>query len=108
MANISSNYHEEKDSNQEFIFIYLKESEKYIFHFDIKDKTEVLRMLGRYAAKDELPFNCNDAAIMAQKIRDTTYQYRDSTQGTLIHLVEQDSSLSKVFFSSELRRFSID
>jgi len=44
--------------------------EQYIFLFDEANRTETLRMLGRYAADPELSFNWYDAAILSQKVRE--------------------------------------
>lgn len=44
--------------------------EQYIFVFDETRRTELLRLLGRYAADPELAFNWYDAAILSQKIRE--------------------------------------
>ena len=44
--------------------------EQYIFMFDDANRTETLRMLGRYAADPELAFTWYDAAVMSQKVRE--------------------------------------
>jgi hypothetical protein len=44
--------------------------EQYIFVFDPSRRTELLRLLGRYAADPKLSFNWFDAAILSQKIRE--------------------------------------
>ena len=44
--------------------------EQYIFMFDEANRTETLRMLGRYAADPELSFTWYDAAVMSQKVRE--------------------------------------
>jgi hypothetical protein len=44
--------------------------EQYVFVFDEARRTELLRLLGRYAADPELAFNWYDAAILSQKIRE--------------------------------------
>lgn len=44
--------------------------EKYIFMFNEANRTETLRMLGRYAADPELSFTWYDAAILSQRIRE--------------------------------------
>jgi hypothetical protein len=44
--------------------------EQYIFMFDESNRTETLRMLGRYAADPELSFTWYDAAVMSQKVRE--------------------------------------
>jgi hypothetical protein len=44
--------------------------EQYIFMFDEANRTETLRMLGRYAADPDLAFSWYDAAILSQKVRE--------------------------------------
>lgn len=44
--------------------------EQYIFVFDPSRRTELLRLLGRYAADPKLSFNWFDAAVLSQKIRE--------------------------------------
>jgi hypothetical protein len=44
--------------------------EQYVFVFDEARRTELLRMLGRYAADPALSFTWYDAAILSQKIRE--------------------------------------
>jgi hypothetical protein len=44
--------------------------EQYIFVFEPSRRTELLRLLGRYAADPKLSFNWFDAAVLSQKIRE--------------------------------------
>ena len=44
--------------------------EQYIFMFDEANRTETLRMLGRYAADPQLSFTWYDAAVLSQKVRE--------------------------------------
>lgn len=44
--------------------------EQYIFMFDEANRTETLRMLGRYAADPELSMTWYDAAVLSQKVRE--------------------------------------
>jgi hypothetical protein len=44
--------------------------EQYIFVFDEANRTETLRMLGRYAADPELSFTWFDAALLSQRVRE--------------------------------------
>lgn len=44
--------------------------EQYIFMFNEANRTETLRMLGRYAADPNLSFTWYDAAILSQRIRE--------------------------------------
>jgi hypothetical protein len=52
------------------VLALVKGDERYIFLFDDANRTETLRMLGRYAADPELSFTWYDAATLSQKIRD--------------------------------------
>jgi hypothetical protein len=44
--------------------------EHYIFMFDDANRTETLRMLGRYAADPQLSFTWYDAAVLSQRVRE--------------------------------------
>lgn len=44
--------------------------EQYVFVFDESSRTDLLRLLGRYAADPELSFNWFDAAVLSQRIRE--------------------------------------
>ncbi len=44
--------------------------ERYVFLFDESTRTDLLRMLGRYAADPQLSFTWYDAAFLSQKIRE--------------------------------------
>jgi hypothetical protein len=46
--------------------------EQYIFMFDEANRTETLRTLGRYAADPNLSFTWFDAAMISQKVRETS------------------------------------
>jgi len=52
------------------VIALVRGEEQYIFMFDEANRTETLRMLGRYAANPELSFTWYDAAIMSQKVRE--------------------------------------
>ncbi len=51
------------------VLALVKGAEQYIFFFDDSNRTETLRMLGRYAANPELSFTWYDAAVLSEKIR---------------------------------------
>lgn len=44
--------------------------EHYVFVFQPQKRTELLRLLGRYAADPNLSFNWYDAAVLSQRIRE--------------------------------------
>jgi hypothetical protein len=52
------------------VIALVKGDDKYIFLFDDANRTETLRMLGRYAADPELSLTWYDAAILSQRIRE--------------------------------------
>lgn len=52
------------------VLALVRGEEQYIFVFDPSRRTELLRLLGRYAADPELSFNWFDAAILSHKIRE--------------------------------------
>lgn len=54
------------------VLALVKGSERYVFLFDDDNRTETLRQIGRFAANPELSFTWYDAAVMSQKIRETT------------------------------------
>jgi hypothetical protein len=51
------------------VLALVKGTEQYVFFFDDSNRTEMLRMLGRYAANPELSFSWYDAAVLSEKIR---------------------------------------
>jgi len=52
------------------VLALVRGEEQYIFVFDPSRRTELLRLLGRYAADPDLSFNWFDAAILSHKIRE--------------------------------------
>jgi hypothetical protein len=58
-------------SNEINVLAMVKGEERYIFLYDDANRTETLRMLGRYAADPQLSFTWYDAAVLSKKIRDT-------------------------------------
>jgi hypothetical protein len=44
-------------------------NEQYLFIFDDRNRTELLRTLGRFAANPELSFSWYDAAVLSHKVR---------------------------------------
>ena len=52
------------------VLALVKGEEQYIFFFDDSNRTETLRMLGRYAANPELSFTWYDAAVLSERIRE--------------------------------------
>ena len=54
------------------VLAMVKGTERYIFLYDDNNRTETLRMLGRFAADPQLSFTWYDAAVMSKKIREVT------------------------------------
>ncbi len=52
------------------VLALVRGEEQYIFIFDPARRTDLLRLLGRYAADPELAFNWFDAAVLSHKIRE--------------------------------------
>ncbi len=64
--------------NQEInVLAMVKGEERYVFLYDDKNRTETLRMLGRYAADPQLSFSWYDAAVMSKKIREMASQQEE-------------------------------
>ena len=53
------------------VLALVKGEERYIFLFNDENRSETLRMLGRYASNSQLSFSWYDAAVLSQKIRNT-------------------------------------
>jgi hypothetical protein len=51
------------------VLALVKGEERYVFLFDDAHRSEVLRVLGRYASNPELSFTWYDAAVLSQKVR---------------------------------------
>jgi hypothetical protein len=52
------------------ILSLIKGDEKYIFIFDDKNISNVLRKFGQFSANKELSFSWFDAATLSQRVRD--------------------------------------
>ncbi len=57
-------------SSEVSVVALVRGEEQYIFMFNESNRTETLRMLGRYAADPELSFTWYDAAVLSQRIRE--------------------------------------
>lgn len=51
------------------VLALVKGEEKYIFLYNDSNRSQTLRLLGRYASNPDLSFSWYDAAILSQKIR---------------------------------------
>lgn len=56
------------------VLAIVKGEERYIFLYDDSNRTETLRMLGRYAADPQLSFTWYDAAVLSKKIREMSIE----------------------------------
>jgi hypothetical protein len=53
------------------VLALVKGEERYIFLFDDRNRSETLRVMGRYASNADLSFTWYDAAVLSQKVRKT-------------------------------------
>ncbi|QDS89286.1 hypothetical protein CA51_32690 [Rosistilla oblonga] len=53
------------------VLALVKGEEKFIFLYDDANRTETLRLLGRFAADPEIDFSWYDAAVLSKRIRDS-------------------------------------
>jgi len=51
------------------VLALVKGTERYVFLYNDANRTETIRILGRYASDPELSFSWYDAAVLSQKIR---------------------------------------
>ncbi|MEQ1825099.1 MAG: hypothetical protein ABL921_04110 [Pirellula sp.] len=68
--------------------------EQYIFMFDEANRTETLRMLGRYAADPQLSFTWYDAAILSQRVREILPAKSTQPASTLSKTMPGNSGVS--------------
>ncbi len=61
------------------VLALVKGEERYIFLFDDSNRSETLRIMGRYASNAELSFTWYDAAILSQKVRRICRQRQHAT-----------------------------
>lgn len=54
------------------VLALVKGEERYVFLFDDAHRSDVLRVLGRFASNVDLSFSWYDAAILSQKVRSET------------------------------------
>ncbi len=62
------------------VLALVKGEERFIFLYDDANRTETLRMLGKFAADPEIEFSWYDAAVLSKRIRDTTPPAAKETQ----------------------------
>jgi len=54
------------------VLALVKGEERFIFLFNDDNRSETLRLFGRYASNPELSFTWYDAAVLSQKVRTLT------------------------------------
>ena len=62
------------------VLALVKGSEKYIFLYDDSNRSQALRVLGRFASSPDLSFSWYDAAVLSQKIRRQSQQSAEPNQ----------------------------
>ena len=60
------------------VLALVKGEERYVFLYSDSNRTETLRLLGRYASNPDLSFTWYDAAVLSQKIRENQQEEVDS------------------------------
>lgn len=66
------------------VLALVKGEERYIFLFDDERRSDALRTLGRFASNPELSFSWYDAAVLSQRIRQSTLEQRAAAQDSEI------------------------
>ncbi|MGI5832792.1 MAG: hypothetical protein ACOX6D_09750 [Thermoguttaceae bacterium] len=51
------------------VLALVKGEERYVFIYNEENRSETMRVLGRYASNPELNFSWYDAAVLSQKMR---------------------------------------
>ena len=64
------------------VIALIKGLEQYVFIYSESNRSEILRLLGRYASNPELSFTWYDAAVLSQKIRQEGLQHTREKQRT--------------------------
>ena len=62
------------------VLALVKGEERFIFLFNDQNRSETLRLLGRYASNPELSFTWYDAAVLSQKVRTLTGMSSSETE----------------------------
>jgi hypothetical protein len=75
------------------VLALVKGSERYVFLYDDANRSEALRVLGRYASNPELSFNWYDAAVLSQKIRQESQKAAPTRRFQMPQLSDTDDLL---------------
>lgn len=62
------------------VLALVKGQERYVFIYNEENRSETMRILGRYASNPELSFSWYDAAVLSQKMRRESH--RETLAGT--------------------------
>ena len=62
------------------VLALVKGDERYVFLYDDASRAETLRLLGRYASDPELSMTWYDAAVLSQKVRQTSEETKPPHQ----------------------------
>ncbi len=73
------------------VLALVKGKERYVFLYNDKNRTEILRLIGRYASDPELSFTWYDAAVLSQRIRRKSESKANSIHRDISCKAEYDS-----------------
>jgi hypothetical protein len=88
------------------VLALVRGEEQYIFVFDPTRRTELLRLLGRYAADPELSFNWFDAAVLSHKIRELMPATVSTSEGDTVSSSDLANAAFSPFGSSKTEQLS--
>ncbi len=83
------------------VLALIKGEERYIFLYDDSNRTETLRMLGRFAADPQLSFSWYDAAVMSKKVREMATAEEARVAGELPESVLRATSQPRFNYKHE-------
>ena len=72
------------------VLALVKGNERYIFLFDDAQRSETLRVFGRFASNPELSFTWYDAAVLSQKLRQETPRSEKAPRFSLPAALDSD------------------
>jgi hypothetical protein len=90
-------------SSEVNVVALVRGEEQYIFVFDETNRTETLRILGRYAADPQLSFTWFDAAVLSQRVRELLPAKSINAGNSSNHVSASASSISMEMESSQVK-----
>ena len=81
------------------VLALVKGEERYVFLYDDNNRTETLRMLGRFAADPQLSFSWYDAALLSKKIREMAAADAQAQQQSSVPAGHRSSSSTQPRFT---------